>query len=259
MKTLQKNTNLARSCLERLCPLGLSTLLLAGAGLLVACGGGQAPPAASFAPSQLKGRWVSASVTPAMTALIVPGASGESNAWLLAHDASKLVKLVVRSDSSISGHSYALSQADANGLSVSGQITTALNASPASIGLTGINASALSLTRTDDLSSPAVQADIAGAWHATFGGKAVVLQWALDANGVLSGSSTTGCSYTGNLTAIVSTAVYNAQFVENCSGTLTNDFRGIAVASSDKDALTLVAVKADGSKGAAFFFTKVPI
>jgi hypothetical protein len=259
MKTLQKNTNLACSRLNRFRPLGLSTLLLACSGLLVACGGGQAPPAASLVPSQLKGRWVNASVTPAMTALLVPGTNGESTAWLLPQDASKLVKLVVRSDNSISGLSYALSPADANGQSVSGQITTALNASPASISLTGINASALSLTRTDDLSSQAIQADITGAWRATLGGNSVVIQWALEANGLLSGSSTTGCTYTGNLTPMAGTAAYNAQFVEKCSGSLTNDFRGIAVVSPAKDALTLVAVKADESKGAAFFFTKTPI
>ena len=260
MKTLQKNTHLACSGRNRLRPLGLSTLLLACAGLLLACGGGQAPPAASLVPSQLKGRWVSTSVTPALTALVVPGVSGESNAWLLAQDASKLVKLVVRSDSSISGHSYALSQSDAIGLSVSGQVTTALNASPASISLTGINASALSLTRTDDLSSPAVLADITGAWRATLGGNAVVIQWALDANGALyASSSTTGCTYTGNLTPVVSTAAYNAQFVEICPGSLPQDFRGIAVVSSAKDALTLVAVKTDESKGVAFFFSRPPV
>jgi len=194
-----------------------------------------------------------------MTALLVPGANGESNAWLLAQDASQLVKLVVRSDSSISGGSYALSLGDAIGLNVSGQVTTALNASPASITLTGVNASALALTRTDGLNSPAVQADVTGSWRASMGINSVIIDWTLGANGVLSGSSTTGCNFTGNVTVMASTTVYNAEFVENCPGSLPKDFRGIAVISSAKDALTLVAVTADESKGAAFFFYRPPV
>lgn len=256
MKTLQKNTHLTRSRPHRLRQLGWSTLLLACSGLLVACGGGQDPSAASLIPSQLKGRWVNTSMTPAMTALLVPGVGGESTAWLLAHDASKLVKLVVRSDRSISGHSFELSQADANGLSVRGQITTALNANPASISLTGINASTLSLTRTDDLSSTVILADITGAWRATLDSKSVALQWSLDANGVLLGSSTSGCTYMGKLTDMVDTGVYAVQFVESCSVSLTNDYRGVATLNPAKDALTLVAVRADDSKGTALFFTK---
>ncbi len=194
-----------------------------------------------------------------MTALLVTDAQGVSKAWLLTQDASRLVQLVVQSDRSISGQSYALSPTPAIGQSVSGQVTTALNASPATISLTGVNASALSLTQTDDLSRPAVQTEISGLWRASLGGNTVIVQWSLDASGVLSGSTTTGCSYTGNITAMASTAAYNAQFVETCSDAVSTDFKGIAVLSPNKDGLTLVAVKSDESKAIAFFFTKTPV
>ena len=80
-------------------------------------------------PAQLKGRWVTAAgVAPATTAVVVPDANGAANAWLLAQDASRLVKLVVRSDSSANGKSYALGQGNATGQAVTGQVNAALAA-----------------------------------------------------------------------------------------------------------------------------------
>lgn len=74
-------------------------------------GGDAAGP--TIDPTQFKGRWVTAAgVTPAVTALVVHNASGTANASLPSQNATRLVKLVVRGDSSANGRSYSLSQSN---------------------------------------------------------------------------------------------------------------------------------------------------
>jgi len=240
--------------------LPLAAFTLALSSLLAACGGGggggDAGP--SMDPAQLKGRWVTGSgVAPAMTAVVVPDAAGSTaSAWLLAQDASRLVKLVVRSDSSANGKSYALSQGNATAQPVTGQVTTALAASPKSISFTGVNTSALALSQSDALSAAAVQAEAAGTWSATSGGNAQTTQWGITATGSMTGSSTTGCTYAGAVAAIASTAAYSVQFTESCPDGVKTTFNGIATLNAPKSGLTVVVTSADEARGAAVFFSK---
>jgi len=239
--------------------LSSTVLFIALTSVLAGCGGGGggSDDGATIDPTQLKGRWVTASgVTPAVTAVVVPEASGTASAWLLAQDASRLVKLVVRGDSSATGKSYALSQGNATGQAVTGQVTTALASTPKSISFTGINAGTLALSQSDSLATPAVQADAAGAWSATLGGNAQTIQWSVTAAGGLAGSSTTGCSYAGNLVAIANTAAYSVQFNESCPDGAKTTFGGIATLNAQKTGLTAVMTSADEIKGAAVFFSK---
>lgn len=233
-------------------------LTLALASLLAACGGGGGGEAGpTIDPTQLKGRWVTASgVAPAITAVVVPEASGTANAWLLSQDASRLVKLVVRSDSSANGKSYALSQGNATGQTVTGQVGAALAASPKSISFTGVNAAALGLTQSDALTTAAVQADAAGTWSATSGGNAQTTQWSITSTGSTTGSSTTGCTYAGGVTAIASTAAYSVQVTESCPDGTKTPFGGIATLNASKSGLTVVVTSADESRAAAVFFSK---
>lgn len=139
-------------------------------GLLAACEGGGDTFDPTIDPTQLKGRWVTAAgVTSAMTIFVVPDATGTASAWLLAQDVSRLAKLVVRSDSSANGKSYALSQGNATRQVVTGQVTTALAASPKSISFTGGNAAVQALTQSDTLSTSAVQAEVVGTWSSSSG------------------------------------------------------------------------------------------
>lgn len=241
--------------------LPAAALTFALASLLTACGGGggggsgEADP--SLDPAQLKGRWVTAAgANPAMTAVVVPDTSSTASAWLLAQDASRLVKLVVRSDSSANGKSYSLSQGNATGQTVTGQVTAALAASPKSISLTGVNAAALALTQSDALSTPAVQADAAGTWSSTSGGNAQTTQWSITSTGSMTGSSTTGCMYAGGITAFASTTAYSVQINESCPDGVKTSFNGIATLNAQKSGLTVVVTSADETKGAAVFFSK---
>lgn len=239
--------------------LTAAALTLALTGLLAACGGGGGGGTSgpTIDPTQLQGRWVTAAgVTPAMTTIVVPDATGTASAWLLAQDASRLVKLVVRSDSSANGKSYALGQGNATGQAVTGQVTTALAASPKSISFTGVNAAALALTQSDTLSTPAVQAEAAGTWSASSGGSAQSMQWSIGATGVVVGNSTTGCTYAGSVAAIASTAAYSVNFNESCPDGARTAFSGVATLNGARNGLTVVATSADEAKGAVVFFSK---
>lgn len=233
-------------------------MTLAVAGLLAGCGGGGGGEAGpSIDPAQLKGRWVTASgAAPAVTAVVVPDASGTASAWLLNQDASRLVKLVVRSDSSANGKSYALGQGNAAGQGVTGQVSAALAASPKSLSFTGVNASALNLTQADALSASAVQSDATGTWSATSGGNAQTTQWTIASTGGVNGSSTTGCSYAGGVTAMANTAAYSVQINESCPDGAKTTFAGIATLNASKNGLTVVLTSADETRGAAVFFSK---
>ncbi|RYF68869.1 MAG: hypothetical protein EOO29_34390 [Comamonadaceae bacterium] len=247
---------MTKTTLHKLPVAALVTLALSS--LLAACGGGGGGDAGpSMDPAQLKGRWATGSgVAPAMTAVVVPDAAGTASAWLLAQDASRLVKLVVRSDSSANGKSYALSQGNATAQPVTGQVTTDLAASPKSISFTGVNTNALALVQSDALTTAAVQGDAAGTWSATSGGNAQTTQWVIASTGSMTGSSTTGCTYAGAVGAIASTAAYSVQFSESCPDGVKTTFNGIATLNAPKSGLTVVVTSADEASGAAVFFSK---
>jgi hypothetical protein len=247
---MQKPTQIHRT-------LTAATLTLALTGLLAACGGGGEGDASgpTIDPAQLKGRWVTAAgVAPAMTAVVVPDANGAANAWLLAQDASRLVKLVVRSDSSANGKSYALGQSNATGQAVTGQVNTALTASPKTIAFTGLNTG--TLTQSDALATPAVQAEVQGNWSATLAGNAQTVQWSLTTTGNMTGTSTTGCTYAGSVAALASTAAYGISFNESCADGSKTAFSGVGTLSVAKNGLTVVVTSADESRGAAIFFAR---
>ncbi len=235
--------------------LPATALTLALGGLLAACGGGGGGSGPTIDPAQLKGRWVTAAgVAPATTAVVVPDANGAANAWLLAQDASRLVKLVVRSDSSANGKSYALGQGNATGQAVTGQVNAALAASPKTIAFTGLSTG--TLTQSDTLATPAVQAEVQGNWSATLGGNAQTVQWSLTTTGNMTGTSTTGCTYAGSVAALAATAAYGVSFNESCADGSKTTFNGVGTLNVAKNGLTVVVASADESRGAALFLAK---
>lgn len=224
-------------------------------------GGGVTPPVAALDPAQLKGRWsTAAGAAPGFTAVVLPDASGgTASAWVLAQDASRLVKLAVRGDGSAvgsaSGRSYALG-GNAASQTVAGQVTAVLTATPKSMSVTGVNTGALALTQADAMTTPAVQGDAAGTWRAALGGNASSLQWALSAAGVLDGTSTTGCSYAGTVGAMAAASAYTVQFTESCADGSKTAFAGVGTLNPAKTGLTVAVTSTDESRGAALFLAK---
>ena len=239
--------------------------------LLTACGGGgdSSDPGTgtgttSFDPSTLQGRWTTASgVTPGVTALVVPDSSTTATpattatAWVLAQDASRLVKVSATGTQSANGKSYDLATpaTPANPATdiTTGSYTTNLSASPKSISFTNVLGTSLTLTQSDTLSGIAAYADAAGTWKASAG--AIDITWTLTDTGSVSGSSTSGCSYSGNTTTPTSITLYRVSFTETCSGTTTS-FSGVASLSTAKTQLTVTATTTGDARGSALFFIK---
>ncbi|MBY0466058.1 MAG: hypothetical protein K2W33_14060, partial [Burkholderiales bacterium] len=74
----------------------------------------------------------------------------------------------------------------------------------------------------------------------------------------LSGTSTTGCTYSGQSTVVAAQSLYKVQFTETCSGTTpsTQTFNGVGTLSPDNTRLTVVATNVDETKAAALLFVK---
>jgi hypothetical protein len=228
----------------------LAVVALAGCG-----GGGSGNGDEVLDTAQLQGRWASASVERAgYTAVVLPGESNTAGAWLLTNDGSRLVKLTVHGDSSIRGKAYSLGQNMTS--EVNGAVTANLASSPKSIAITGAAAGTITLTQRDTLTPPAVQSDAQGQWKASAGNQAQNVSWTVQAGGAVAGSSTTGCSYVGQLTALAGFAVYGAQFAETCPDGARTSFSGIATLNTEKTGLTVVVTNADESRGTAVFFSK---
>lgn len=238
---MQKNLSLALSA------LAFVTLTACG-------GGGGGDDAAAPGPSaQVQGRWTTAAgSTPAYTAIGLPSSGGSAALWVLANDASRLVKLSAQDSGALTGKSYALGQRVA-ATNITGQWSAPASRS---LGLTGVVNGSLALAQADALTAAAAQADAAGTWKATTGGNAQTVTWSVAASGAVSGSSTTGCTYTGTLAAQANVTVYTAAVRESCSDGTSTQYNGVATLNPARNALTMVATSADESAGVALFLSK---
>lgn len=231
---------------------------LAAASLLAACGGGGDGPApAAGNPAQFKGRWATpANSADATTAIVLPDSGGTTaSAWLLAQDRSRLVKLRVAGDGSASGKAWTLG-ADSAGQAISARLSETPGASPKRLSVSAIAAQPLVLEQLDTLATPASQTDAAGTWRASAGDNAAIRQWTVASEGLLTGSSTTGCTFSGKLGASTDSSAFSVQFNENCPDGARLAFTGIATVDAGKNRLTMVAANADESRGVALFFHK---
>ncbi|WP_312757292.1 hypothetical protein [Pulveribacter sp.] len=228
--------------------------------LLAGCGGGgggndNGSGGDTLNTAQLQGRWATAAgAAKAYTAVVLPAAANTADAWLLAQDASRLVKLTVAGDGSAQGRAYALGQGGSQ--AVSGQVTAALSASPKTFTVSDTVSGATQFAQVDALSTPAAQADAAGTWSATTGGQAHTVRWTVDAAGALAGNSTTGCTYAGQVTAKAGASAYGVQVSESCPDGAKTVFGGVATLNAAKSGMTVAVASADAAQGAALFFAK---
>ena len=219
--------------------------------VLVACGGG----GGDEDPLIAQGRYTTASgVTPAYTVLVVPASAGAHQAWAVSSEGDRLAKLSLSATNAVTGKRYDLS---ANALTpteaVTGTATLAGPASSASLSLPGLatlSTTATQVTRTDRLTETTTLATISGTWSGSFDAGVRTATWTINGAGALSGSASTGCSYTGTFTARSDSPVFDVSFTQTCPGAPTDTvttFNGIARRSSSSANLTVVAVSADES------------
>jgi hypothetical protein len=255
--------------------LGWTTGALLALGL-AACGGGgggspdvpvtpppPVPPVVepALALNTLQGRWASANGDLAMR--WVPPAVGQTTAtlWGLSSDGTYLMHL----STSVNGPTGVTAKGKRYSLSLSaGQVaepvaldwTGAANVKVAPKTLTFAGGPALSLQ--DPLKDGALQLNAVGRWQSNLG--LTSLDFDVDALGVITGKSQTGCLYVGVLNARTDVTVYELKLSEACAGGLIQQFTGIAVLSSSANAninqLTLAMVNADSTLGKALYFQR---
>jgi len=227
--------------------------------LLAACGGGGG---GDEDPLIAQGRYTTGTgVTPAYTVLVVPSSAGAHQAWAVSSAGDRLAKLSLSATNVVTGKRYDLS---ANALTpteaVTGTATLAGPASSASLSLPGLatlSTTATPLSRTDRLTETTTLAAISGTWSGSFDAGVRTATWTINGSGALSGSSSTGCTYTGSFAARSDSPVFDVSFTQTCgapTSTVTS-FSGIARRSSSSANLTVVAVSTDETTPWVSLFT----
>lgn len=248
-----------------------ATLTLAATVLLAACGGGGGGGAAdsgtgggsttpvtpvtppSSTAAALTGRWVNDQG--AWVARWLAPAQGESQSpvWLLSTDGKRLAYLTAKVDSNsvvtASGTTFNLDPANSSTSAVSW--TGSYNAQQAKVTF----ADGSSMTR-DVPQSLAIQSEATGVWTTSLGNALLDVTFTIDSQGVLTGSSTTGCTYAGAVVVRPESFVYDARFTEVCPDKTQVLLNGIATLSASKQNLTFTTMTADRLYAKALFFGK---
>lgn len=149
------------------------------------------------------------------------------------------------------GKSYILGSSEASSV-VSATVTASVVEKTRLSGVfnpTGTQPEAFALAYQSRYDVPAALSDFAGNWQATLGPG--IVSWAIASTGALTGTRTTGCTYTGQLSLRAERkAVVDTTVTENCAGKL-NQLQGLAVRSADKARISMVMITADESAGVA--------
>lgn len=244
--------------------------LLSGTALvLAACGGGGATgPALTL--EDLQGFWSGSVSGPGLGADKVRAVVlDDGSAWLFLHDASTageplvgLAKVALSASGesfSGSGKRYLLSgNGVGSNMSVAGSVPAANTLAVTTSGAAGI-ASAPDLSYDNRYETAAQQADAVGSWRFTKEGGSIQWAWSIAADGTLSGSSTSGCTYSGRVVPNAKpVAVYDVTMTEACTnGSAT--LAGIARLNTDKTFLTFGVTTTDGAQADAFAAQKAAL
>jgi hypothetical protein len=216
-------------------------------------------PAPAVAASALQGRWLASASTPNYSLIVLPAVGESAQVWALAQDSSVLAKLSINSGTTlaVSGTSYSLSSAVTQTVStLSGSATAVISSNPKTLSLAGLSNASIAFTQSDALSTPALQADLAASWRASFNQGSQIVNWTVSPAGAVSGNSNTGCTWSGNLLTLSNTSVYSANLTESCT-TGSTSLEGIATINASKTQLTIATTSVDQSKGTALQMVKV--
>ena len=242
--------------------------LLASAAVLLslaACGGGggggdssQPVAAPSITVEALQGFWngpvAGTSFGGASTVRSVVLSDGST--WVFMHDGQdnliglSTAKLSVSGTNfSGSGMRYPASGSRAEHISVSG-VGPQNGAWSVSVA-TGGGTSSLALTYDNRYQTAATPADAIGRWRFTKQGSTIQVTWDISGSGALTGSSTLGCSYSGQVVPHLSVNIYDVTVTENCTNTV-KELRGIGRINTAKTFMTFGLTTTDGDQAEAF-------
>lgn len=237
---------------------------LLGVALLAGCGGGGGDAALPTDPepnplpastlSQAQGIWQSAAgASTTVSAIVLP----DGQMWAVLGDGAgasattrvlKATLAVQEGRYSATGQHFTLTLGgDAS--AVTSVAVDARVAEKATLDLSlgaGAQAQTLALAWQARYDTPAQLSALVGNWSATLG--AGVVRWAVDAQGAITGSRTTGCVYTGKLSLRPERkAVVDVQVLEDCAGVRVQ-LNGVATVQASTDRLSAVLTTADGAQ-----------
>jgi hypothetical protein len=121
----------------------------------------------------------------------------------------------------------------------------------------GTGAPAYTLGYSAAYDVPANLADVTGRWRASFSGGTLVLTFDVASSGAITGSNTSGCSYSGSLSPHAGgVAVFDLRLTEACPGVAAVQFSGIATLYANKTILSAGFASADLATANAFLATR---
>jgi hypothetical protein len=239
-----------------------AALLLAGCG----GGGGNGSQPASMSIAEIQGFWdgpiTGSDFGGAGKARVVVLENGAT--WIFLHDDSTPsepligIATVTLSPSGSTfagtGRRYPASGNVAATVTVAGNDPGAANLLLAAT--TGMATSTLTLVDDVRYKVAAVQADVAAGWGFTKEGGNIVGTWTVASGGILTGSTTLGCTYSGTVVPHAAVAVFDVAITETCSGSV-KQLGGIAKLNSAKTFLTFGLTTSDGAQAEAFAANKL--
>lgn len=115
---------------------------------------------------------------------------------------------------------------------------------------------AITWTYNKAYETPVTQVSVLGSWHSP-AGSIIALSWTMDGSGNLTtGSSSTGCSYSGKITPNASaSAVLDVAVTETCAG-VAQALTGVATLNAAKTAMSLAYTTAEAAAGGVWMLSK---
>jgi hypothetical protein len=163
--------------------------------------------------------------------------------------------LSINDQAVFSGKTYALGSSTP--ITATGTVVADLTSTTKTLSLNGANSEVLQVTLQDALTQPASLADTGGNWTGSVSSGVQRLNFSIASQtGILSGTSTTGCTYSGNLVAVSNASAFTSTLNENCPDGSTANFEGIATLNADKNRLTIVAATQAQTSGLVLLLSK---
>lgn len=241
----------------------LKLIPLLATAFLLACGGGggggdggvNPPPPLPTDPAAAQGFWsgqIDAQTT--VSAVLLP----DGSAWNVVRSGPTATVLargtttVLGNAFTVMGQGYNLAGGVPGPYMINGTL-----ASKATLTVSGQASTTYTLAYNKFYETPARLSDVAGRWNASFGSGSVQLALDFSATGTLSGSSSTGCSYSGSVVPHpASIAVFNLNLAETCPGTPAQQFAGIATLNEARTQLSAAFTTPSQSAGGLFLATR---
>lgn len=200
----------------------------------------------SLATAALQGIWQSpAGAASTLSTIALP----DGKLWTIISNAgvTRLAKVSLSPQAAGfggSGKSYTLgSSAASSSVNATAMVSVVAKTSlTGTLTASGAQPEAFAMAYQTRYDTPAVLSEFAGTWQATLGPG--IVNWTIGSTGVLSGTRTTGCTYSGQLSLRAEQkAVVDASVAENCAGAV-QQFSGVAVKSADSKGITLLMTSA---------------